>query len=365
MPPAPAARHAQATDQVRTPRRWAAAAGLAFALWTGVELWTVILNALSGHPYSLSQFPGQVMAVAAASALSLGCYSATRWSRTWRLAARGSFALATALACSAAYALLLRAISLMAPVLFRPGAFDLNRFFWESAYWLIPFLLWSLVALVLDENHRTHEREARLSAALIATQDAEIRALRYQINPHFLYNALNSISALVLDGRNAQAERMLMGLSDFFRSSLTNDPLSDARLGDEVAQQKLYLEIEQVRFADRLRVAIQIPRELAGAKLPSVILQPLVENAVKHGVHPPGTETLIQIEAWAEGQELRVRISDNGPGAGGSSGTGVGLDNVRRRLAARFGDKSSLDASPLPAGGFAVTITLPLDIPAS
>lgn len=358
-------RNASAGDEARGPRAWRAAAGLAIALWTCTEVWAVTLNAINGHAYLISHLPGQVMGVVAASALSLACHGAIRWSRTWRLAVRGGFILVTIVACSALYALCLRVISLIAPVVFRPGTYDLSRFVSETIYWVAPFLLWSLVALVLDESHRTHEREARLSAALIATQDAEIRALRYQINPHFLYNALNSVSALVLDGRNAQAERMLMGLSDFFRASLTNDPLGDARLGDEIAQQRLYLEIEQVRFADRLRVVIDAPAELSHAKLPSLILQPLVENAVKHGVHPPGTETLIQIAAWAEGQNLRVRISDNGPGGSASPGTGVGLENVRRRLVARFGDRSSLKASPLSTGGFAVTITLPLDLGAS
>ena len=349
-------------DRAKIPRDWRTAAGLAVALWACTELWAVVLNALAGHPYVRQHLPGQLMGVAAASTLSLVCFGAVRWSRNWNWTARGPLVLVTTLVCSGLYALVLRSISILTPVVFRPGPYDLSRFFWESAYWLIPFLMWFLVALVLDSNQGTREREARLSAALIAAQDAEIRALRYQINPHFLYNALNSISALILDGRNRQAERMVMGLSDFFRASLTSDPLGDVRLGDEVDQQRLYLEIEQVRFADRLRVVIDVPAQLSHAKIPSLILQPLVENAVKHGVHPPGTETLIQVRAWAEAQNLRVRVSDNGPGTGAISGTGVGLENVGRRLAARFGDKSHMEASPLPAGGFAVTVTLPLDI---
>jgi signal transduction histidine kinase len=344
---------------------WLPAAGLALALWTGTELWTVALNALNDHPYGFSQFPGQVLCVLAASGLSLACYAVIGWSRTWRLLSRSLVAIATIILCAALYALAVRGIALMLPMVMRPGAFDLTQFIWESLYWLIPFLMWFLVALMLDESHRSREREARLAGALIAAREAEIRALRYQINPHFLYNALNSISTLILDGRNAQAESMLMRLSSFFRSNLTSDPLSDTSLSEEIAQQKLYLEIEQIRFAERLRVVIDVPAWLSGAKVPSLLLQPLVENAVKHGVHPPGRETLVQLRAWAEAGSLHIQVSDDGPGSTTSSGTGVGLENVRRRLAARFGDGSSLEASPLPTGGFAVTIALPLDLAAS
>src|SRR4028118_477353 len=126
-----------------------------------------------------------------------------------------------------------------------------------------------------DRRAAVLEREA---------QDAQLRALRYQINPHFLFNTLNSLSSLVLTQRTDTAERMIMNLSTFFRTTLSADPTADVSLEEEIKLQRLYLDIEQIRFPDRLRVEVDVPEPLLAARVPVLLLQPVVENAVKYGV---------------------------------------------------------------------------------
>ena len=115
-------------------------------------------------------------------------------------------------------------------------------------------------------------------------QEAQLRALRYQINPHFLFNTLNSLSSLILSKQTDTAERMLMNLSTFFRATLSADPTADVSLDEEIKLQRLYLDIEQIRFPDRLSVEVDVPDALLAARVPVLILQPIVENAVKYGV---------------------------------------------------------------------------------
>jgi LytS/YehU family sensor histidine kinase len=187
-----------------------------------------------------------------------------------------------------------------------------------------------------------------------------MRALRYQVNPHLLYNTLNSIAALILDKQNDVAEAMVVRLSDFFRASLSIDPHADVDLVDEVAFQRLYLDIEQMRFPDRLSSEIDIPKDLERAQVPSMILQPIVENALKHGVHPDGSPTHLKISASRAAQGLVLEVADNGPGPSTIAGTGVGLTNVRERLLARFGERAVLQAENRPGAGFTVRLTLPV-----
>jgi len=186
-----------------------------------------------------------------------------------------------------------------------------------------------------------------------------MRALRYQVNPHLLYNTLNSIAALILDGKNDVAEAMVVRLSDFFRASLSSDLHSDVTLGREIAVQRLYLDIEQMRFPDRLTSNFEIPPDLEQELVPSLILQPLVENSLKHGVHPDGSPTHLTISALKEKDELVLEVADNGPGTSDASGTKVGLKNVRERLAARFGDNARVETHSDPGRGFVVRLRIP------
>ncbi|WP_447724676.1 sensor histidine kinase [Sphingomonas koreensis] len=226
--------------------------------------------------------------------------------------------------------------------------------------WYFFFVSWAVFYLALSYAGavRASEREtARLRAA---TQTAELRALRYQVNPHFLFNTLNSISSLVMSGKREDAEAMILNLSTFFRTSLASEPTDDVPLADEIAVQKLYLEIEAVRFPERLRTTFEIEPAAANACVPGLILQPLIENAVKYGVAPARRPVQICVRARVNDNRLEVTVSDDGDGARAQNGTGVGLRNVRDRLSARFGDAAWLTAGKRAEGGFTAMLTLPL-----
>ena len=217
------------------------------------------------------------------------------------------------------------------------------------------------LALANAEAVRAAERrEAELRRAAKA---AELRSLRYQVNPHFLFNTLNSLSALVLTGKTAAAEAMIQSIATFYRTSLTGDATVDVPLSDEIQLQRLYLDVEGVRFPERLRVAIDYPDALATACVPGLILQPLVENAVKHGVAATTRPVTIRIDAREANGQLSITVANDGPGTSSNGervggGCGIGLTNVRDRLRARFGDAATMGIAR--DTGFAVTLTMPL-----
>jgi LytS/YehU family sensor histidine kinase len=211
--------------------------------------------------------------------------------------------------------------------------------------------------------------QRRLADAESAAQAAQVRALRYQVNPHFLFNTLNSLSSLVMTGRTDRAEAMLLALSTFFRTSLSLDPGADVTLAEEIDLQRLYLDIEKARFPDRLHVEIAVPKELEPARLPALLLQPIVENAIKYGVSKSRKAVIVRIEArQVDSQRMVVEISnrlkhggkDDLPAAT-HEGTGLGLDNVCQRLDARFGNRASCRYGPMPAGGYKVALTMPVE----
>jgi len=208
-------------------------------------------------------------------------------------------------------------------------------------------------------------QELKLSHARSAAQQAQLAALRYQLNPHFLFNALNSISALIVTRRNEDAERMTEKLSSFLRTSLNADPGELVPLEDELALTEEYLEIESVRFGDRLEVAVSCAPQACGALVPSFLVQPLVENAIKHGVARSRDTVSISIEAHAEDGKLRIDVENCLPaGAEEPRGadrprSGVGLKNVRRRLEALYGNAAGLTAEARD-NSYVATITLPL-----
>jgi two-component system, LytTR family, sensor kinase len=224
------------------------------------------------------------------------------------------------------------------------------------------FIAWSSLYLALQYAGEVRTLERRSAALRTAAQSAELRALRYQVNPHFLFNTLNSLSSLVMTGRSQAAERMIANLSIFFRTSLSGDPTQDVTLAEEIALQRLYLDIEAVRFPERLIVDIDYPPELGSARVPGLILQPLVENAVKHGVSTTARPVTITLRAKLVDARLLLSVEDDGaPVAGdGADGTGVGLRNVSDRLAARYGDAAGCRWVCRPGGGFRVEVTLPL-----
>lgn len=230
-----------------------------------------------------------------------------------------------------------------------------------ATYWLWVYFGWAACILALRYSLRVR-REQRLRAeAQALAHQAQMRALRYQLNPHFLFNTLNSVAALMLDGNSRLAELMLRKLSGFLRQGLAGDPLDDIALDQEVEHQRLYLDIEQLRFPDRLSVAVEIPDGLESALVPSFILQPIVENAIKYAVAPNNERTTIRIAANEADGMLNLSVTDDGKANGKNQpGTGIGLDNVRQRLASRFGDRFSFSGGPLQPNGYRVDLAMPL-----
>jgi signal transduction histidine kinase len=245
-------------------------------------------------------------------------------------------------------------------VVFNGGGSFAARFLYSLLYWFWFYFSWTTAYLALSYSITVQETERHAAALRVQAQEAQVRALRYQINPHFLFNTLNAIAALVRDAP-AKAEEMVVQLSDFFRRSLAVNPMEDVTLAQEVDLQRLYLEIERTRFPDRLRFDVALDDGTAQARVPALLLQPLVENAVKHGVARSEGPTCIRIRARLDGPELEIIVENDARGAGpGSDGEKVGLRNVAERLRSLFGEEAGLTAGPIADGGFRNTLRIPL-----
>jgi len=225
------------------------------------------------------------------------------------------------------------------------------------------FLAWCALYLALLTGEKARAAERREGAYRRAAKAAELRSLRYQVNPHFLFNTLNSLSAMVLTGKVEAAERMIQMIARFYRRSLADDPTGDVTLAEEVALQKLYLDIEAVRFPRRLKVVFEVPDDLADVLVPGMILQPLIENSVKHAIAPSSGQVTLTLSAREEYDRLVVTVSDDGDGMARQDetrpGYGIGIANVRDRLEARFGKEASIVSGPAP-GGYATHLRLPI-----
>jgi signal transduction histidine kinase len=228
--------------------------------------------------------------------------------------------------------------------------------------WYFIFAAWAAFFVAMSQAKQLRAADRHSAMLAREAQEAQLRALRYQINPHFLFNTLNSLSSLVLSRRTDTAERMLMNLSTFFRATLSADPTADVSLGEEIRLQRLYLDIEQIRFPDRLSVEIDVPDALLAARVPILILQPLVENAVKYGVAKSNKPVTVRISAYEEAGRLHIKVKDDGeaPSADEDNGsTGVGLRNVCDRLETRYGPRSGCIAGADPDGGYTVHLYMP------
>jgi hypothetical protein len=223
------------------------------------------------------------------------------------------------------------------------------------------FIAWMLLyfALVADANRR--DREVRLAQAISTAIDAQHRLLVQQINPHFLFNALNTVYALVVDGDDARARRCLLALSAFLRGSIDRDAPRNVPLSDELTSIRNYLEIELTRFGERLHLEESIPSELLDCRVPSLILQPLVENCIKHGLSGHAGPMTIWLSASLENEKLLLSVEDDGhsPPQNSAWSFGVGLNNVKQRLQLLYGDAAQLTASARPGGGFISRMHVP------
>jgi signal transduction histidine kinase len=236
---------------------------------------------------------------------------------------------------------------------------------------LVPFYLaattlsaWSALYYAINYFLRVEEQADQLQALEAQATSAQLAMLRYQINPHFLFNTLNSISTLVLLKQTEPANAMLSRLSAFLRYTLINEPAAQVTLEQEMETLRLYLEIEKMRFEDRLRTRFDIDPRAAQTQVPSLILQPLVENAIKYAVTPNEDGADIIVTAHLVGQNVQIIVSDSGPGlhptcAEATVSTGVGLPNIRERLAQAYGPHHRFDTREAAGGGFTVTLEVP------
>ena len=231
---------------------------------------------------------------------------------------------------------------------------------WSALYYAINFFL-----TVEQQADRLERLEAQATAAQLAM-------LRYQLNPHFLFNTLNSISTLVLLKQTEPANAMLTRLSGFLRHTLIAEPGSQVTLAQEIETLQLYLDIERMRFEERLRTQFEIEDTALAAQLPAMLLQPLVENAIKYAVSTQEEGAQISLTARVIGDRLRLTVEDTGPGLDDSPrftgtepapgrpvSTGVGLANIRNRLSQAYGDTHLFETRSEAGGGFTVLIEIP------
>jgi two-component sensor histidine kinase len=226
-------------------------------------------------------------------------------------------------------------------------------------------LYWTVLSIGYAVDHYSRYRERELAASQLETQlvQADLRTLRMQLHPHFLYNALHTIAALVRTGDQKNAVRVTAGLGALLRRMLDEARDQEVSLRQELDFIRSYLEIEQLRFPDRLTVEIDSPPEMLEAMVPQFILQPLVENAIRHGIAPHRTAGTIGITAEPAGSHLRLTVRDDGAGLPAERPPfGVGLSNTRARLAGLYGEGGWLELRNLAGAGLEAVVEFPLRI---
>jgi two-component system, LytTR family, sensor kinase len=251
---------------------------------------------------------------------------------------------------------------------------DKSVIYFKELPWLVP-LAWTLrnsvvylviLAVSYTADYRNALRDREMQAAKLETQlaKAQLHTLKSQLHPHFLFNAMNAISTLMRTDMDS-AERMLDMLANLLRRSLRDLAVQVVPLHLEIDFVSAYLDIEMIRFPGRLRVEIDIDSEVKEALVPHLILQPLVENAVRHGIGPKVGSGIVQIIARREGENLSLQVMDDGVGPGNRRnnlpGEGVGLSNTRARLDHLFQNQAEMEFGPRPRGGFQVKLRFPLN----
>jgi len=230
---------------------------------------------------------------------------------------------------------------------------------------LADFLLYGTILIVnsvLESRERLAKQQTETARLNEQLTKAQLRALRQQIEPHFLFNTLNAVSGLVREGRNDAAVSMIAGLSDFLRRVLEDSSRQQVPLQEEMEFTQTYLDIQKVRFADRLQLSVDVPAELYAARVPSLILQPMVENAVKHGIAKRAQGGSIRIAASRINSTLTLSVRNDGPSLPAdweANTTGIGIANVRTRLQSLYGEGFTLNLQNQDAGGVEASVSLP------
>jgi LytS/YehU family sensor histidine kinase len=241
------------------------------------------------------------------------------------------------------------------------GAYYLRGFF---RWFLVENLFyWTVLGAGMAWNYAVKARERELRASQLESQlvQAQLQALRMQLHPHFLFNTLHAVSVLIRKGEDQAAVRMIAGLSDLLRLALDSVGAHEVPLRQEIDFVERYLAIERIRYQDRLEVSVSLAPDTLDALVPNLLLQPLVENAIRHGIARAPFASQISIQSERSEGRLEIRIRDTGPGpqAVADSGTGVGLRNARERLFRLYGPDQELRLTPAEGGGALVTVRLP------
>jgi two-component system LytT family sensor kinase len=238
---------------------------------------------------------------------------------------------------------------------------------WVAFYHLVKYyqLLQNQQQELLQLASDTQKEQLKRLQAEAIAHEAQLKMLRYQLNPHFLFNTLNAISALVKVQESTKAHEMIIQLSKFLRYSLDNDPVHKVSLNQEIEATRQYLNIERTRFGSRLKLHFDVPLHCSSIDVPSLILQPLVENAIKYGIAPSETGGRISIIASTEDSYLLIKVIDTGPGINGSKipikSAGIGLTNTDERLKQFYNDDYELRLENTSDGGLCVTLKLPAE----
>ncbi len=241
-------------------------------------------------------------------------------------------------------------------------------FLYRTLYDTFVLMAWTGLYFVINNYFQLQQQKEKYLAASAQAHQAQLKMLRYQLNPHFLFNTLNAISTLVLDKQTRDANDMLTKLSAFLRFSLVSQPLQKTTLEEELYALSLYLEIEKIRFQDRMKIIIDVPEETKTALIPSLLLQPLVENAIKYAVNPQLDGGTITIKAVIKDNKLEITLSDNGPGINKNksgkidqSSSGVGIANTRERLRKLYPQNSHFKITSEEGKGVTINISLPCE----
>jgi len=238
-----------------------------------------------------------------------------------------------------------------------------------TSAWMV-MLCWTGLYFGIKYYHLLQEERARGLKTEAMAHEAQLKMLRYQLNPHFLFNTLNAISTLVLDKQNQMANTMLTRLSHFLRYSLDNDPMAKVSLAQELEAMRLYLDIEKVRFDERLKLEFDIDPRAERALIPSLLLQPLVENAIKYAIARSVGGGTLRIAASVSGDALQLEVADDGPGIVAKQWDkprrhGVGLVNTRERLSELYGKRHGFELACSDPHGLTVRIRIPLELQAA
>ena len=241
----------------------------------------------------------------------------------------------------------------------------LSQMFGGNLYNTFTLLAWSVLYVGIKHQQALHAERERALRAEAAAHQSRLEALRWQLNPHFLFNALNAISTLVVDNRNAEASAMIARLGDLLRSALAVPSEPEIPLAAELELVQRYLDVEQVRLGDKLALDVLVDPDVRNARVPSLVLQPIVENAVRHAIAPRARGGRITLSARRTGERLQLAVEDDGPGlstngnGANGGGGGIGLANTRERLRHLYGDDQRVTFDRGALGGLRVVLDLP------